>query len=184
MKSKIAIVLVFLISFLLSLVGMIFISGNWNPESLDRLLGKAESKIEDTGRGDEFDPLVQKFAERERRLDEEEALAVKREERIRMVEADLRRTAEHLELLIEQTNLSEEEAEERRAERQDRIKETVTLFERLEPEQAAVMLKDFAADEQLEILRSMKERNRADIIGAMEPNDASTVLRNLMRGAQ
>lgn len=177
MIKMVVVVILVLAAFLAAILIPMGMSGKLTKESLDKLLGKEEPKPEEgPAKASKEDILVRAIKDREEELDQREAKVREEEDRIRKMQSDLDQFRN--ELLTLQMQIQEMvKAED--SNRETRLKDVAQSLGKMKPANAAQTLSSWTPDDAADVLRLVKERERGRILDAMQPEQASMVLKSI-----
>lgn len=166
------------ISFVLSLVAALAMTGNLSQASLDKLSGKEPPVVEapEVKKSDPVGPLVQQLKKKGEALKAQEQELNDRAAQLDKREQELGRMRSELEALQKQIQGSVQEAGE---ERTARLKSVAITISEMKPDKAAERLGGLPPDDIAEILNQVKPKERGKIVEALEPDLATRVLRAL-----
>lgn len=169
-----------LLSFVLALAGAMAVTGNLSGEALGRLMGQSEAGLgAATGTApveEEMSMLARRLKEREEALDRREADLVRRETEFAKRGGELQQLQTTIEDRLKEIQgaLAQNDTE-----LQARRQTTANTLERMDAKKAAERMTGLPADEAAEILRLVKDKQRAKIIEQMAPDEAVRLLRLL-----
>ena len=175
---KIAILLVLaLLSFGLTLVGMLAVTGNLTPEGLDRIMGRsAPAPVLKQEAKDDLDPILKTLNERAETLKKREQELDEREKQLAIRERDIEGMLDELKLTHTQFTESLDKADTDYAANLKIASESVAG---MKPKGAAEVLADWPPDDAAALLRGVPERQRGKILDEMDPQDAAAILESL-----
>lgn len=175
--------LVALLSFAGTLVGMLAFTGNLSQEKLRALVSEdaraalqAEKQAEEEANTPRIGTLAFQLKEREKALNERSAALDAREKQLAQREADLEKTRAELETLQAAINETYDVAAE---DREAQMKTIAITLENMEAEGAAQSLESMPTDEAAEILMSVKDKKRGEILDAMAVESAARILKEI-----
>ncbi|HOJ33836.1 MAG TPA: hypothetical protein PKY35_13505 [Candidatus Hydrogenedentes bacterium] len=176
MKSIVLPLIVFLLAFGASLVGVLAATGNLNKAALDKMLGKTPPPAPKEEAPDELDAFAAALKEKEQQITTEQKRVDEEKRRLRIAQDDMSELTKRMEQLLQQITQAKEES--------DKIKETRTLqaaqtLAGMDPKKAAAVLNEWPADRAAEVLRNVKDKDRSKILDQMDPAQAAQVLENL-----
>ncbi|MCX8065058.1 MAG: hypothetical protein N3G21_07790 [Candidatus Hydrogenedentes bacterium] len=176
--------IVSVISFISTLVLILFITGNFSRESLIRLWNRGESQPfqvytpATANSEDELTGLIEQIKKKEEELR-------KKEEELNRKEQELKNVSQQLQELQSQIELSQNELTKKLGEdvqeRDARIRTIAITLAEMKPDKAAERLKTMSPDEIAEILSYVKPKERGKIVEAMDAQLASQVLQSLQK---
>lgn len=183
MIKLVLLALVGLFSCVLTIVGSLAMTGNLSQDKLRGLWDKealaeahAAQKAEEEAKAPTLGTLAYQLKEREKALDERKLALDEREKQLTQREADLEKTRGDLEAM--QTAINESygvAAEDKKAQ----MKTIAITLENMEPEGAAKSLETMPTDEAAQILVSVKEKKRGEILNAMSAETAARILKEI-----
>jgi len=161
------------ITFVLTVLGAMALTGNLNRESIDRLLNRQEQEAPVKKQADDLDPFL-------RSLNKEREAVKKREERVRLAEDALdlreRQNQDLLAEIDEKLTQLQEAMTEADDEREQRLKDDAKSLAEMSEKKAAETLNELPIEDATQILRYMKEKPRGKILDEMEPRKAALLL--------
>jgi flagellar motility protein MotE (MotC chaperone) len=180
MMKAAAAILVFFLVFMMTLLIMLYFTGNLNREGLSRLwreepevVAPAEPMMA------EVEPLIVAIREKEQELKQREAEIKKEEERLAVMRKELESLRDNLEKILADVNESLDGVDEAKDQRLTTVAQSVAS---MEAKNAAETLTSelFTPEEAAMIIeRIEEERDRGSILNEMEPDKAALVLQAL-----
>ena len=150
------------VSFILTLLLPIALSGNLSKEGLTKLFTKTpppeQSVVE---KEDPLDPFVRALKEREEALNKREEALKTQEEQIKKSQADLDQLRKAVE--AQQTDINEK-VKQADADQQKRMKMVADSLAKMKPGVAADSIKELTPEEAAQLLMLMKDKERAKIL--------------------
>jgi flagellar motility protein MotE (MotC chaperone) len=179
MLKLVGMLVLFLVAFASTLVGLLAATGNLSQESLEAMLGKAQSSKGGVTGAEDVDSLTMQLkAERQRVREREEELD-RREKRLKMLQRDIEERRTELSSLLDEVKQGVSADEQNQDERLQDVVETV---EGMESEKAAEVLGEWPVDEAAQILGLLNEKARGSILDAMDTDQVILILRALREG--
>jgi len=178
--------LVGIVSFAACLAALLLVTGNLNQETLDRLMGGEAPKTEETATAatsasDELGSLAD-------RLKQKEAALLKRETDLDQRETQLNERETNLQQLIAQMETLRAEIdatiEDREKERSARLQSIAVSMEAMKADKASQVLKELAdenPEDAARVFSLIKTEEGGKILDALDPSDATRILRELKR---
>jgi len=175
--------LVGLFSLLATIVVSLAVTGNLSQEKLRGLWDKealaeaqAAQQAEEEAKAPTLGTLAYQLKEREKALDERKLALDEREKQLTQREADLAKTRSDLEAM--QTAINESygvAADDKKAQ----MKTIAITLENMEAEGAAKSLESMPTDEAAQILISVKDKKRGEILDVMSTEIAARILKEI-----
>jgi len=172
-----------LLSLMGTLAGLLALDGKLSPDTLQALtnpeaFAEAEAlrKAGEAATGPALGTLAQQLNERAQSLDERRVMLEERERQLRQREADLEKARADLEMLQKTINESFDMAAESR---KTQLKTVAITLESMEAQSAAQRLGAMPSDEIAEILMSVKDKKRGEILQAMDTDLAARVIKDI-----
>lgn len=175
MKSIVIPVIVFLLAFGASLVGVLAATGNLNKAALDKMLGKTEPAAKEEA-PDELDAFASALKEKEQQITNEQKRVDEEKRRLRIAQDDMSDLTKRMEQLLQQITQAKEESD---TVKETRTRQAAQTLAGMDPKKAAAVLKDWPAERAAEVLRNVKDKDRSKILDQMDPAQAAQVLENL-----
>ena len=173
----IMLVLAGLLVFVGTVVGALAATGNLNQSSIDALMGKEVTPVNadgipvnapKTSEARELQQQREQLTARAKTLDEREA-------QLNIREQNLQQLQQEIDGKIDQLGGSLEEAEQKRKER---LMSAVNTLQEMKADAAADAIKRYPIEDQAEMLNMItKDKDRAKILEAMDPEDTARVLK-------
>ncbi len=178
MRFVLLTVCVFIVSLTLTLAGTLALTGQLNSESLNKLLGRAEDSQEPVKEeSEEVDPLAQQLKERARQLEQEQAQLAEERKRLQIAQQELEELQDQLEQILQELTALKQEAD---ADYQTRLQDAALTLGAMDDRKAAEALQQWPPEYAAEVLRNVKEKQRAKILDAMKnPEDVALILERL-----
>ena len=164
-----------LVTFLLTLVGLLAMSGNLTADSLAKILGTAPAPVA-AAVDEPKDDLVGYAAElkkREDELAEREAQLQKDEKRLFEAQSQMEELRGALQQMLLQISQSADETEATRSQRLTSVAESLGG---MKPAQAAKALEGWNPQDGAALLRLIDERARGKILDSMDPEKTTAFL--------
>lgn len=173
--------LIGLVSFAAALAGALAATGNFTPESLEKLLGLGEETSAETEaplypEEDGTSALARALREREAALNKRASDLDARVKAFETRETELRKLERTIEARIEELNALLSDSDAERQARQQIIAKTL---EGMDSKKAAERVAGLDPEEAAAILRLVREKDRAKIMQDMQTSDAVRLLRLL-----
>lgn len=174
----------FVIVFAGALAGVLAMNGKLNAETLQRFTDPEsyaetqktrmeEAKANEPALG----TLANQLNERAKALEERKIALDEREKQLQQREDDLVKAREDLEMLQKSINESFDVAAESR---KTQLKTITITLESMEAQSAAQRLEAMPTDEVAEILLSVKDKKRGEILEAMDTETARRVIKEIL----
>jgi flagellar motility protein MotE (MotC chaperone) len=180
MRKLAAAIGVFFLIFVLTLVMLLFLTGNLNREGLAKLRGREEAAVAPAQpRISDVEPLLTAIREKEQELQQREAQIGEEEKRLAVMRKELEALRDNLEKILADVNTSLEGVDEAEDQRLTTVAQSVAS---MEAKNAAQTLTSelFTPDEAAMIIERIdEERIRGNILNEMEPESAALVLQAL-----
>ncbi len=177
--------LIGIMSFAACLALMLFFTGNLNQEALDRLLGGETAPVE---KAPEQAAPVDELGSLADRLKKKEAELRKRQEQLDQRETQLNERETNLQQLVAQMETLRAEIDatidDREKERAKRLESIAVRMEAMKPDKAAKVLKELAdenPEDAARVFNTIKTQEAGKILDALDPSDATRILRELKR---
>jgi len=180
MKTIVIPLLVFLLAFGLSLAGVLAATGNLNKESLGKMFGSQQPAPLSEDVPDETDAFVLQLKENEKRIADEQKQLDEQKKRLRIAQDDVTQMTSQIEKMLQELEQMKGEVDKNRDARIEQAAKTVA---NMDPKKAAAALKDWPADRAAEVLRTVREKDRAKILDQMDPTLAAQILENIKNPA-
>lgn len=175
--------LVGLFSLVATLVGSLAVTGNLSQEKIRGLWDKealaeaqAKEKANEEANAPTLGTLAQQLREREKELEARKVALDEREKQLDQREVDLAKTRTELETMQSAINESYGVAAE---DKKSQLKTIAITLENMEAEGAAKSLETMPTDEAAEILMSVKEKKRGEILDVMSAETAARILKEI-----
>jgi len=175
--------IVFVMTFVATVLLLLFLTGNLNRESLARLRGGGEetAPVPVAEEADETSALLTTLREKEVQLAEREAAVQEEEKRLALLRKELESLRDSLETMQKKVNESMDSADEAINTRMETVARSLAS---MEAKNAAQTLTSemFTPDEAAMILQRIEEdRKRGEILNEMPPDEAAVVLQALKK---
>lgn len=176
MIKILGLVILALVLFSGTLVGMVALTGNLNKAGLDRVMGKDELPVETPAvEEDEVAVLARGLKERETALNKRKAILDEREQRIEQRRLEL---VTLLEDATEIQNTIDESLEATDADHEERLMDVASSLATMKAANAAAILDGWPSSAEVAtILRKVEEKKRGKMLDAMDLKRATEVLR-------
>ncbi len=177
-------VLIAILSFVGTLGGVLFMTGNLSKESLSKLMGGSEGKTPQVvstsaiQSEDSLMSLIEQIKKKEEELKKKEAELRKKEQELNNFSQQLKEIQSKIEASQNEVAKMMEVDSEDRAIKLQTI--AMTLAE-MKPDKAAERLKTMPPDDIAEILTYIKPKERGKIVEALDAQLASQVLQSLQK---
>jgi type VI secretion system protein VasG len=167
-----------LISFSLTLVLALYLSGNLNQDALNRLLNREvalDTELEATATADLVGPLARELKQREENILVKEQQLAEREKQIVASQEGLQKLKDNLESIQSDINTSLEDKEKSR---QLSLKTQAMTLSGMKAEKAAKSLELMTPEEAAEVLKLIeKDKDRSKIMNELGSDFATRVFR-------
>ncbi len=172
--------LLFVLTFVATILLMLYFTGNLDQESIARLLRRGEMPLlEPAPRAHDADPLMAALREKERALAERERHIAEEERRLALMRQELSTLRDNVERILREVDESLDEADEAYGERIQRVAESIASMEAQNAAET-LMSELFTPQEAAEILQRIEEdRTRGNILNEMTPERAALILQAL-----
>lgn len=167
-----------LISFALTVVGMLAYTGDLNKEGLDKLMGwnQPEAPIETKPEPDELSEMAKALQERENELDAREEDLGKQQQRLNETQDQMEELRNNLKDLIAQLTQSVDTID---ADTQARLQDVADSLAGMKPDSAALVLEEYPPNQGARLLQLIDERARGKILDKMNEKKAAEFLQAL-----
>lgn len=177
------IIILAIASFVLTLVGVLAITGNLSGESLNKLVAPASAPQTGTIprpniQEDSIATLIEQIKKKENTLKQKEEELKKREEELKVKSQELQQMQTKIESIQKELGSKIEGDKKEKAVQMQTI--AVTLSG-MKPDKAAERLKTMNPDEIAEILSYVKPKERGKIVEALDAQLAAQVLQSLQK---
>ncbi len=165
-----------LLSFALTLVGMLAYTGNLNKEGLDKILGRnqPESVVETELEPDELSETAQALREREEALAARERDLEQQQQRLNETQDQMEELRGNLQDLIAQLTQTVDTMDATEA---AQLQEVANSLGGMKEDQAAMVLEEWPAEQGARLLQLIEDRKRGKILDKMNEQKASEFLR-------
>lgn len=170
--------LVFVLTFAASLAAVLAATGNLNADALNRILGRGGAPAPAGEQADELDAFAVALKQREQELTAQRKQLDEDKKRMRMAQEDLDELTKRLDQLLQQAAAFKQESDKTQ---ETRLQQAAETLAKMDPKKAAAALADWPADRIAEVLRNVKEKERAKILDQMDPNQVAMVIDSLKR---
>lgn len=166
-----------LLSFALTVAGMLAYTGNLNKEGLDKILGRTEpaiaSESESEPEPDELSETTRALQEREKALANREQNLERQQQRLNETQDQMEELRGTLEDLIAQLTQT---ADTMDANEKTRLQEVAKSLGSMKEDQAAMVLEEWPAEQGAQLLQLIEERTRGKILDKMNERKAAEFL--------
>jgi flagellar motility protein MotE (MotC chaperone) len=164
-----------LLSFALTVAGMLAYTGNLNKEGLDKILGRTEPAIasEPELEPDELSETTRALQEREEALATREQNLERQQQRLTETQDQMEELRGTLEDLIAQLTQT---ADTMDANEMTRLQEVAKSLGSMKEDQAAMVLEEWPAEQGAQLLQLIEERTRGKILDKMNERKAAEFL--------
>lgn len=166
------------VSFLVTLLAMMAVTGTLSKENFDKLLGREDRRVvvPQEEAPDDLDPIVRALSAREDDLDRRELLLKQDEDRLQRTRRELDELRAELNTLAQQITTSLDTVD---ATEQARLQDFAASLAMMKPLNAAQTLQELDPEIAGAVLRLMEPRNRGKVLDVMDPKLAASLLHSL-----
>ncbi|MFA6239486.1 MAG: hypothetical protein WC655_01075 [Candidatus Hydrogenedentales bacterium] len=170
----VAIVVLPIVSFVLTLVAMLAMTGNLSPEGIAKLAGRGPAPVQEAPEPkDDIVARADDLKKREQELNERQARIEKDEKRLTETQAQMEELRSALQQMLLQITQAAEESD---ATQSERLTSVAQSLGGMKPAQAAKALEGWTPEEGAELLRLIDERVRGKILDSMDPDKTAAFL--------
>lgn len=174
--KMVAYVLIALLSFAGTLVGVMAATGKLNKEALDRIKQGPAKPAAPAAREDDLGPVAHALAAREAELAKQEEALKTREQRVAQMEAGLEQLRTEV---TEIQNQVKEALASEDTDRAQRLQDVATRIGKMKATNAAKVIENLPVDEAAAVMRLVKDKECAKILDSLKADKAAELLRAL-----